>query len=179
MIDRCRHAQAARGHGIAGGGAQRCPVGADAVFNDGAAHRGRKMRHRFGNTEKHQADAHARRKQHREPADITVVGSGILAAETNPAKWRHDQENGEQDEDVAGTDEKPVKRGCQKWPQPAEKLCCSLLKHQRDNDKGNNRKSGNQENRIVYIKSERGDVVPADLVVDRFVINRLGCITHV
>jgi hypothetical protein len=37
------------------------------------------MAHRLGDAEEHQPDAHAGGEQHREPADIAVVGRCVLA----------------------------------------------------------------------------------------------------
>ena len=47
------------------------------------------MHHRLGDAEEHQADAHAGRKQHREPGPVAVVGPAVVGPEPDAAITGH------------------------------------------------------------------------------------------
>ena len=120
---------------------------------------------RLQDAEEHQPDAHAGREQHREPAEIAVVGLGIRAAEADLAVGRDDQEQAEQHEDVGRHHEQPVEGRGQPGSEPAEELGRPLLEHQNQNHEADDDDGGDEEHRIVEVETEDADVVLADLVV--------------
>ena len=114
--------------------------------------------------EEHQADAHAGREQHREPAGVAVVGARLLAAEPDAAPGADDQEQAEQHEDVGGAHEEPVEGAGQRRPQPAEERGRLLGRQQRVKHESDDRQAGYQEDRIVDVEAE-GAELPLQIVL--------------
>ena len=86
-------------HGFAGGG-----------HRVGVTHgRVDEVHHRFGHTEEHQADAHAGREQHGEPAFVGVVGLAMVRAQLDVAVAAYGQED---DADQHQCDGEDVEPGC-------------------------------------------------------------------
>ena len=123
------------------------------------------MRHRLGNPEEHQADAHARREKHREPAEIAVIRSRCLAAEPDLAHWRHHEKQAEKHKNIGGTKEKPVECRGQERAQPTEEFCGRPLQHQRDEDKTDDGDTRDRKDRVMDIEAEWCDVVLSDFIV--------------
>ena len=74
-----------------------------------AERRIQRVGHGFENAEEHQSDTDSSGKQHCQPAGITVARFCIRTAETHFAEARIGDAQAEQDEDVGGDDEEPVK----------------------------------------------------------------------
>ncbi len=151
---------------VAGRAGQRRP----AFRRAGAFGQGRiEVRDRLGHAEEHQSDAHAGGEQHGEPAGIGIVRLGIHAAEADTAKRRDHQRQGDQHEDVAGGQEEPVEGRGHRRAQPAEELAGLFRQGEGEEDEGDDRQSGDQEDRVMDIQAEgpdrRLDVVLAERVI--------------
>ena len=124
---------------------------------------------RLQHPEEHQADAHAGGEQHREPADVAVLGFRLLSAQPDLAERRDDQHHADDDEDVAGGQEEPVEAGRQGAADVVEDRADLVLEGQRQHHESDDHQTGDQEYRIVDVQSEGTqvglDVVLADLVV--------------
>ncbi len=62
--------------------------------------------------EEHQADSHASREKHCEPADITIIRLRILAAKPDLVPGTDNQKQAENGENIGGPNEEPVKCQC-------------------------------------------------------------------
>ena len=132
-----------RGHGkpaccfrIADSAIQRCPVRANAVFEDRSAKRCREMSHGLGDPVEHQANAHAGGEEHREPSEIAVVRCGFRSAETDSPERREDEADADDHEDIAGQQEEPVEIAGQEVPEAREgRLECRLKRQRQEGEK--------------------------------------------
>jgi len=126
------------------------------------------MRHRFGNPEEHQTDAHAGREQHREPADVAVVGRCFGSTDADAAIGADDQEQAEQNEDVGRAEEEPVESLGRRGEQPREHRPGLVGKSKCMEDERNDREARDHEDGVVDVESEGAeaafDVVLADRV---------------
>ena len=117
---------------------------------------------RLEHAEEHQPDAHAGREEHREPADIGVIGLGVLAAQPDAAPGADDQEQAEQHEDVRREQEEPVEGAGQRGPQPAEEALGLLGQRQRVEHEGHDGEPGDQKTGL-WTSKPNGPKLPSTL----------------
>ena len=114
---------------------------------------------RFQYAKEQQSDADACREHHRDPARIGVVGFSIFTTDPDRADRQDDQDQAEQQNGINGQNQKPVKGAGQPRSEPAKKRSRGLLVRQRNQDKRDNQKTGNQEYRVVDVQSKWSDII--------------------
>ncbi len=123
------------------------------------------IRRGLGDTPEHQADAHARRKQHGEPGNGTEIGCRSLAAQPDLANRQKDQRETEDHENVATEHEQPVERSDRP---PLGTVESALGRFRRDKHTQHEQQyqaRRNPENRVMEIHPPSLEIVLPDLVI--------------
>jgi hypothetical protein len=140
-------------------------VAAQRVIAPGGAEIVNRLQH----AKEHQANAHARGEQHREPAQVAVIRRRIEPANPHLAQGRDEDAKADDDKDVRGRQEEPVEGRGQKSAHSAKGRSDRVLEHQRQDDESHNHQPGNGKDGVVDIQPERadlwGNVVLTDLVI--------------
>ncbi len=124
--------------------------------SSGAVGRAEKVHDRLGDTEKHQADAHAGGKQHGEPGNQRVFRFGVIGAQLDVAEARQrDRQGGHQN---GCNDQHVVPRaiGDDRRLQIAEQRPCGLRQDGREADDRHQQACGPEKNGLVERRDAGG-----------------------